>query len=60
LLQKEARVENYSVDGFLILPDNQKMQVKISLIQPNFDNKLTIQFDLKNGLMTYLGVNDDL
>jgi hypothetical protein len=36
------------------------MQVKISLIQPNFDNKLTIQFDLKNGLMTYLGVNDDL
>jgi hypothetical protein len=60
LLQKEARVENYSVDGFLILSDNQKMQVKISLIQPNFDNKLTIQFDLKNGLMTYLGVNDDL
>jgi hypothetical protein len=60
LIQKEERIGNYSVDGFLILPDNQKIQVKINLIQPNFENKLTLQFDLKSGLMTYLGVNDDL
>lgn len=60
ILQKEARIGNYSVDGFLILPDNQKIQVKINLIQPNYENKLTLQFDLKTGLMSYLGVNDDL